>query len=42
MAAALGLSTYRWNNNLKSVLLLAAFPFLLLFLLGALFYIYTW
>jgi heat shock protein HtpX len=42
MAAALGLSTYRWNNNLKSILLLAAFPFLLLLLLGALFYLYTW
>lgn len=42
MAEALGLSTYRWNNNLKSILLLAAFPLLLLFLLSALFYICTW
>jgi heat shock protein HtpX len=37
--AALGLSTYRWNNNLKSVLLLAAFPPLLLLLLGAVFFV---
>lgn len=37
--AALGLSTYRWNNNLKSILLLVAFPALLLLLLGALFYV---
>jgi heat shock protein HtpX len=42
MAEALGLSTYRWNNNLKSILLLAAFPLLLLTLLGALVYIYAW
>ncbi len=42
MAEALGLSTYRWNNNLKSILLLAAFPILLLLLLGALVYIYAW
>jgi heat shock protein HtpX len=42
MAAALGLSTYRWNNNLKSILLLAAFPFLLLLLLSALVYLYAW
>lgn len=42
MAAALGLSTYRWNNNLKSILLLAAFPFLLLLLLSALVYVYAW
>jgi len=46
MAATLGLSTYRWNNNIKSVLLLAAFPFLLLLLLSVLFlvaseYFYT-
>jgi heat shock protein HtpX len=38
--AALGLSTYRWNNNLKSFLLLAAFPFLLLLLLGAVFFFF--
>ncbi|HYC14639.1 MAG TPA: M48 family metallopeptidase [Stellaceae bacterium] len=42
MAAALGLSTYKWNNNLKSVLLLAAFPFLLLLLLAAMLYAFTW
>src|SRR5579862_5268258 len=42
MAEALGLSTYRWNNNLKSILLLAAFPLLLMLLLGALVYIYAW
>ncbi len=36
--AALGLTTYRWNNNLKSMLLLAAFPFLLLALLGVIFF----
>jgi len=38
MPAALGLSTYRWNNNIKSMLLLLAFPFLLLGLLGGIFY----
>jgi len=37
--AALGLSTYRWNNNLKSIFLLAAFPALLMLLLGTLFYV---
>ena len=37
--AALGLSTYRWNNNLKSIFLLAAFPALLLLLLGALLFV---
>ncbi len=41
MAAALGLSTYRWNNNLKSFLLLAVFPFLLLLLLGILVYLFA-
>ncbi len=41
MAATLGLSTYRWNNNLKSVLLLAVFPFLLLLLLGILVYLFA-
>jgi heat shock protein HtpX len=39
--AALGLSTYRWNNNLKSVLLLLAFPLLLLLLLGLLLYVFS-
>ena len=33
--AQLGLTTYRLNNNIKSTLLLIAFPFLLLTLLGA-------
>jgi heat shock protein HtpX len=37
--ATLGLSTYRWNNNLKSILLLAAFPLLLLTLLGGIFFL---
>src|ERR1700722_11012570 len=36
----LGLSTYRWNNNIKSVLLLLAFPFLLLGLLGGIFFVF--
>jgi heat shock protein HtpX len=40
--AALGLSTYRWNNNLKSFVLLALFPLLLLLLLSALFYVFSW
>src|SRR5579871_1807889 len=39
MPAALGLSTYRWNNNLKSILLLTAFPFLLLLLIAVLVYL---
>ncbi len=39
---ALGLSTYQWNNNIKSVVLLAAFPFLLLLLLGIVFYATGW
>ena len=38
MAAALGLTTYRWNNNIKSILLLLAFPALLLALLGGIFF----
>lgn len=37
MTEPLGLSTYRWNNNLKSMALLAAFPLLLLALLAAFF-----
>lgn len=37
MAASLGLSTYRWNNNIKSMLLLLAFPILLLALAWFLF-----
>jgi len=41
MAATLGLSTYRWNNNLKSILLLLIFPFLLLLLLDALVYLFA-
>ncbi len=39
---AIGLSTYRWNNNLKSLLLLAAFPFLLLLLMAILAYGLGW
>lgn len=42
MEPALGLSTYRWNNNLKSILLLLMFPLLLLLLLGGLFYLFSW
>jgi heat shock protein HtpX len=42
MPAALGLSTYKWNNNIKSLLLLLLFPFLLLAMLGGIFYIYGW
>ncbi|MGH6888039.1 MAG: M48 family metallopeptidase [Rhizomicrobium sp.] len=38
--AALGLTTWRQSNNIKSVALLAAFPVLLLVLLGAVFYFY--
>jgi len=38
-APALGLSGYRWNNNLKSMLLLAAFPALLFGLVWAFFLI---
>lgn len=30
--AAVGLNTYIWNNNLKSILLLCAFPFLFFFM----------
>jgi heat shock protein HtpX len=39
---AIGLSTYRWNNNIKSLALLAAFPFLLLLLLAILAYGFAW
>jgi heat shock protein HtpX len=38
--ATLGLTTYRWNNNVKSALLLLAFPLLLLALLGVIFFIF--
>src|SRR5215831_19284176 len=38
--AKLGLSTYRWNNNVKSFLLLAGFPFLLALLMGGIFFIF--
>ena len=36
--ATLGLTSYRWNNNVKSILLIAAFPLLLLALLGGIFF----
>jgi heat shock protein HtpX len=39
--ARLGLTTYRQNNNLKSVFLLAAFPALLLVLMGAIFFLFA-
>jgi heat shock protein HtpX len=42
MQSTLGLSTYRWNNNLKSVFLLFLFPFLLLGLLGLFSYVIAW
>ena len=38
--ARIGLTTYRQNNNLKSILLLAAFPLLLAILLGVIFFIF--
>jgi heat shock protein HtpX len=38
--ATLGLSSYRWNNNFKSIVLLAAFPVLLLALLGGIFFLF--
>jgi heat shock protein HtpX len=40
MPAALGLTTYRSNNNIKSILLLLAFPGLLLALLGGIFFVF--
>jgi len=42
MPAALGLSTYRWNNNIKSMVLLAVFPVLLLALTAGVFYLIGW
>lgn len=39
MTEPLGLSTYRWNNNIKSLLLLAAFPCLLLALITTYFFL---
>jgi len=41
MAAAYGLQTHIWNNNGKSVLLLAGFPVLLVLLTYALFLLYA-
>ena len=38
----LGLSTYQWNNNIKSMVLLAAFPFLLIALVALFFLIVGW
>jgi heat shock protein HtpX len=40
MPSALGLTTYRSNNNIKSILLLLAFPGLLLALLGGIFFVF--
>lgn len=37
-SASIGLTSYRWNNNFKSFLLLAAFPLLLIALLGGIFF----
>ena len=42
MTPSLGLATYRWNNNIKSMLLLAAFPFLLMALVGGFFAVAAW
>ena len=36
----LGLTSYRLNNNIKSILLLAAFPLLMLVLLGGIFFVF--
>ena len=38
MQTVLGLSTYRWNNNIKSMILLLLFPVLLMVLVGVIFY----
>src|SRR5215471_1663749 len=38
--ARLGLSTYRWNNNIKSIALLLAFPLLLVLLLGGIVFVF--
>jgi heat shock protein HtpX len=38
--ATLGLTSYRQNNNVKSVLLLVAFPLLLLVLMGVIFFVF--
>ncbi|HEY1614465.1 MAG TPA: M48 family metallopeptidase [Rhizomicrobium sp.] len=38
--AALGLTSWRSNNNIKSIALLAAFPLLLLLLLGGVFFLF--
>ena len=39
--ATLGLTSYRRSNNVKSVLLLAAFPALLLALMGGIFFLFA-
>ena len=39
--ASLGLTTYRQNNNVKSILLLVAFPALLLALMGVIFFLFA-
>lgn len=41
MAAAFGLQTHIWNNNWKSVLLMAGFPVLLILLMYALFLLFA-
>ena len=38
--SSLGLTTYKQNNNIKSILLLSAFPLLLLALLGVIFFLF--
>jgi len=39
MSAAFGLTTWRWNNNIKSIFLLSAFPLLLLGILWSILFI---
>lgn len=42
MKQTLGLSTYQWNNNIKSMLILAAFPCLLLGMVALFFFVVGW
>jgi heat shock protein HtpX len=39
MSAVFGLSTWQWNNNVKSIILLLAFPFLLLGIMWGIFFV---
>lgn len=40
MTSSLGLSTYQWNNNIKSIMMLAAFPGILLGIVALFFFAY--